>query len=188
MSGSTPRSPAKNLHSGHPLSRAQSAGTRAPERLTGTTQTTELHNPHTSRIVVCAAPLIDRLRLAPTRSFSERYPRSFAKKRAQSTCRRGKEKVTCRRSCACQWHGTRTTRRLHAYSVRGTSVRARTGPHLTAHRLRSRYHDGAGCQWWVCRDVGDVAPHVLCDRSISYPSRMHGHGRSRVRGVTECEK
>ena len=33
------------------LSRAQSAGTRAPERLTGTTQTTELHNPHTSGIV-----------------------------------------------------------------------------------------------------------------------------------------
>lgn len=77
-------------------------------------------------------------------------------------------------SClSCAWH-----------------ICARTnGSNLTAHRLRSRYHDGAGCQWWVCRDVGDVAPHVLCDRSLYHiqvactATAALGSGE-----VTECEK
>ena len=43
---------------------------------------------------------------------------------------------------------------------------------------KRRCHDVTCCQRKVCREGGDAAPRVRCDRFTSYTTHIHRHGRS----------
>ena len=47
---------------------------------------------------------------------------------------------------------------------------------------KRRCHDVTCCQRKVCREGGDAAPRVRCDRFTSYTTHIHRHGRSTAPG------